>query len=219
MMVVCEGGFVVYDIGFVNVLVDVVIVEYDFNLFGYDDDVVIVCMGQIDDLFFDVMFVDLYYVLILLKSIGKEYFYFVYVYEYFVVQGCEIVVVDVVCMFIEFIVCIVVCDVVVVGIGFFVVFGGGCWNLLIFDGFCVVLLEIEVVLVDEFGVLVDSKEVIFFVFIGWLIMYGVVVIVFGGMGVCEFCILGMIILGVGLLQMLELVVVIDFFMFVEVLVF
>lgn len=206
MTVVGLDGLSAYDIGPANALVDAVVVAEGLNERGYDADAAIARTGTIDDALLAALLADPYYVLAAPKSTGKEHFHLDYVRAHLdrlAADGREISVADLVRTLTELTVRTVAQDVRAAGIGFLAVSGGGCHNPLIMQGLRDALPEVEVVLADELGAPVDSKEAILFALIGWCTMHGVAAVTPGGTGAREPRILGTITPGAGPLRMPE----------------
>lgn len=129
ILIFCEGVLCGFDIGFVNVLMDVWCQCYCGVLFDVDG--VFVVSGQVDEFLLVYWWVDFWFVLLLLKSIGCEQFYLVWVEV--VMDGEVWLLVDVQVMLLELIVVIVV-DVLLVyllGVVWLLVCGGGVCNLVL----------------------------------------------------------------------------------------
>ena len=206
MTVVGPDGLSAYDIGPANALVDAVIVAESLNERGYDADAAIARAGTVDDALLDALLADPYYALPAPKSTGKEHFHLEYVREHVARQrdrGREIAIPDLVRTLTELTVRTVAADVVAAGIRFLAVSGGGCHNPLILQGLRDALPGVEVVLADELGAPVDSKEAILFALVGWCTMHGVAAVAPGGTGAHEPRILGTITPGAGPLRMPE----------------
>lgn len=206
MTVVGPDGLSAYDIGPANALVDAVVVAEGLNERGYDADAVIARTGTVDDALLAALLADPYYALPAPKSTGKEHFHLDYVRAHLdrlAADGREISVADLVRTLTELSVRTVAQDVRAAGIGFLAVSGGGCHNPLIMQGLRDALPGVEVVLADELGAPVDSKEAILFALIGWCTMHGVAAVTPGGTGAREPRILGTITPGAGPLRMPE----------------
>lgn len=206
MTVVAPEGLSAYDIGPANALVDAVVVAEGLNDRGYDADAAIARTGAVDEELLAALLADPYYALTAPKSTGKEHFHLDYVRRHvdaLRASGREVSVADLVRTLTELTVRTVAQDVVAAGIRFLAVSGGGCHNPLIMRGLRDALPEVEVVLADELGAPVDSKEAILFALIGWCTLHGVAAVTPGGTGAREPRILGTITPGAGPLQMPE----------------
>ncbi|MFF7294000.1 anhydro-N-acetylmuramic acid kinase [Microbacterium sp. NPDC008134] len=201
MTVVADGRVSAYDIGPANALVDAVVVDRALNDKGYDEDAAIARAGATDEALLADLLADPYYALTAPKSTGKEHFHLDYVRAH--VADRDISDADLVRTLTELTVRTVAQDVVAAGIRFLAVSGGGCHNPVILDGLRSALPEVDVVLADELGASVDSKEAILFALIGWCTMHGVAAIVPGGTGARAPRILGTITPGEGPLRMPE----------------
>lgn len=201
MTVVADGRVSAYDIGPANALVDAVVVDRGLNDKGYDDDAAIARAGVVDDALLATLLADPYYALAAPKSTGKEHFHLDYVRAH--VADRDISDADLVRTLTELTVRTVARDVVAAGIRFLAVSGGGCHNPVILEGLRSALPDVDVVLADELGASVDSKEAILFALIGWCTMHGVAAIVPGGTGARAPRILGTITPGEGPLRMPE----------------
>ncbi|MCK2030456.1 anhydro-N-acetylmuramic acid kinase [Microbacterium galbinum] len=201
MTVVADGRVSAYDIGPANALVDAVVVDRGLNDKGYDEDAAIARAGTIDEALLADLLAEPYYALSAPKSTGKEHFHLDYVRAH--VAEREISDVDLVRTLTELTVRTVAQDVAAAGIRFLAVSGGGCHNPVILDGLRSALPGVDVVLADELGASVDSKEAILFALIGWCTMHGVAAIVPGGTGARAPRILGTITPGEGPLRMPE----------------
>jgi anhydro-N-acetylmuramic acid kinase len=201
MTVVGPHGLSAYDIGPANALVDAVVVAYGLNERGYDADAAIARSGSVDEALLTALLAEPYYALPAPKSTGKEHFHLDYVRSH--TEGRDIAVADLVRTLTELTVRTVAQDVRSAGIGFLAVSGGGCHNPVIMEGLRAVLPEVKVVLADELGASVDSKEAILFALIGWCTMHGVPAVIPGGTGAREPRILGTITPGAGPLRMPE----------------
>lgn len=199
MTVVADGRVSAYDIGPANALVDAVVVDRGLNDKGYDEDAAIARAGTIDEALLADLLAEPYYALSAPKSTGKEHFHLDYVRAH--VAEREISDADLVRTLTELTVRTVAQDVEAAGIRFLAVSGGGCHNPVILDGLRSALPGVDVVLADELGASVDSKEAILFALIGWCTMHGVPAIVAGGTGAREPRILGTITPGAGPLVM------------------
>ncbi|WP_091227713.1 anhydro-N-acetylmuramic acid kinase [Microbacterium sp. 3J1] len=206
MTVVGPQGLFAYDIGPANALVDAVVVAEGLDERGYDADAAIARTGTVDDALLAALLADPYYALPAPKSTGKEHFHLDYVRSHvdrLSRQGRAIAVPDLVRTLTELTVRTVAQDVTAAGIRFLAVSGGGCHNPLIMEGLRAALPDVEVVLADELGAPVDSKEAILFALIGWCTMHGVAAVTPGGTGAREPRILGTIAPGAGPLRMPE----------------
>jgi len=206
MTVVSPDGLSAYDIGPANALVDAVVVAEGLNDRGYDADAAIARTGAVDEDLLAALLADPYYSLGAPKSTGKEHFHLDYVRAHvdrLTGSGRRISVPDLVRTLTELTVRTVAQDVRAAGIGFLAVSGGGCHNPLIMQGIRAALPDVEVVLADELGASVDSKEAILFALIGWCTMHGVAAVTPGGTGAHEPRILGTITPGAGPLRMPE----------------
>lgn len=206
MTVVGPDGLSAYDIGPANALVDAVVVAEGLNDRGYDADAAIARTGAVDEDLLAALLADPYYALSAPKSTGKEHFHLDYVRAHvdtLTAQGREISIPDLVRTLTELTVRTVAQDVRAAGIRFLAVSGGGCHNPLIMQGLRDALPGVEVVLADELGASVDSKEAILFALIGWCTMHGVAAVTPGGTGAREPRILGTITPGAGPLRMPE----------------
>lgn len=206
MTVVGADGLSAYDIGPANALVDAVVVAEGLNERGYDADAAIARTGTVDEALLATLLADPYYALPAPKSTGKEHFHLDYVRAHIdrmTADGREISVPDLVRTLTELTVRTVAQDVRAAGIRFLAVSGGGCHNPLIMQGLRDALPGVEVVLADELGAPVDSKEAILFALIGWCTMHGVAAVTPGGTGAREPRILGTITPGAGPLRMPE----------------
>lgn len=201
MTVVADGRVSAYDIGPANALVDAVVVDRGLNDKGYDEDAAIARAGTIDEALLADLLAEPYYALSAPKSTGKEHFHLDYVRVH--VAEREISDADLVRTLTELTVRTVAQDVAAAGIRFLAVSGGGCHNPVILDGLRSALPGVDVVLADELGASVDSKEAILFALIGWCTMHGVAAIVPGGTGARAPRILGTITPGQGPLRMPE----------------
>ncbi len=201
MTVVGPDGLSAYDIGPANALVDAVIVAEGLNELGYDADAAVARTGVVDHDLLAALLADPYYALPAPKSTGKEHFHLEYVRSH--TEGRDVAVADLVRTLTELTVRTVAQDVHAAGIGFLAVSGGGCHNPLIMDGLRAALPLVDVVLADELGAPVDSKEAILFALIGWCTMHGVAAVTPGGTGAREPRILGTITPGPGPLRMPE----------------
>lgn len=204
MTVVGPGGLVAYDIGPANALVDAVVVSEGLNEHGYDADAAIARTGAVDDALLDALLADPYYALPAPKSTGKEHFHLDYVRGHVDDarrQGREVSAPDLVRTLTELTVRTVAQEVAAAGIRFLALSGGGCHNPLILQGLREALPDVEIVLADELGAPVDSKEAILFALIGWCTMHGVPAVTAGGTGAREPRILGTITPGDGPLRM------------------
>lgn len=207
MTVVGPDGLSAYDIGPANALVDAVVVAERLNERGYDADAAIARTGTIDEELVEAFLADPYYSLAAPKSTGKEHFHLDYVRAHVDrltgSSGRVVSVPDLVRTLTELTVRTVTQDVLAAGIRFLAVSGGGCHNPLIMQGLRAALPDVEVVLADELGASVDSKEAILFALIGWCTMHGVAAVTPGGTGAREPRILGTITPGTGPLRMPE----------------
>ncbi|GAA1228637.1 anhydro-N-acetylmuramic acid kinase [Microbacterium phyllosphaerae] len=206
MTVVGPGSLSAYDIGPANALVDAVIVAEGLNERGYDADAAIARTGAVDEDLLSALLADPYYALSAPKSTGKEHFHLDYVRAHvdrLTGTGRDLSVPDLVRTLTELTVRTVAQDVRAAGIRFLAVSGGGCHNPLIMQGLRDALPGVEVVLADELGASVDSKEAILFALIGWCTMHGVAAVTPGGTGAREPRILGTITPGAGPLRMPE----------------
>lgn len=201
MTVVTDGQITAYDIGPANALVDAVVVDRGLNDKGYDDDAAIARAGTVDDALLATLLADPYYALAAPKSTGKEHFHLDYVRAH--IEGRDISDADLVRTLTELTVRTVANDVRAAGIRYLAVSGGGCHNPVILDGLRSALPDVDVVLADELGAPVDSKEAIFFALIGWCTLHGVPAIVPGGTGARAPRILGTITPGAGPLRLPE----------------
>ncbi|MEV7800833.1 anhydro-N-acetylmuramic acid kinase [Microbacterium foliorum] len=203
MTVVGPDGLSAYDIGPANALVDAVVVAERLNERGYDADAAIARTGTVDDDLLETLLADPYYSLSAPKSTGKEHFHLDYVRAH--VDGVRpgIAPADLIRTLTELTVRTVAQDVRAAGIRFLAVSGGGCHNPLIMQGLRDALPDVEVVLADELGAPVDSKEAILFALIGWCTMHGVAAVTPGGTGARVPRILGTITPGAGPLRMPE----------------
>ncbi|MFK0403153.1 anhydro-N-acetylmuramic acid kinase [Microbacterium sp. NPDC090225] len=199
MTVVADGRVSAYDIGPANALVDAVVVDRGLNDKGYDEDAAIARVGTVDAALLAELLADPYYALSAPKSTGKEHFHLDYVREH--VADRAISDADLVRTLTELTVRSVAQDVAAAGIRFLAVSGGGCHNPIILEGLRSALPGVDVVLADELGASVDSKEAILFALIGWCTMHGVAAIVPGGTGARAPRILGTITPGEGPLRM------------------
>ncbi|WP_120494381.1 anhydro-N-acetylmuramic acid kinase [Microbacterium phyllosphaerae] len=207
MTVVGPDGLSAYDIGPANALVDAVVVAEGLNDRGYDADAAIARTGAVDEDLLAALLADPYYSLGAPKSTGKEHFHLDYVRAHVDrltgSSGRALSVPDLVRTLTELTVRTVAQDVLAAGIRFLAVSGGGCHNPLIMQGLRAALPDVEVVLADELGASVDSKEAILFALIGWCTMHGVAAVTPGGTGAREPRILGTITPGTGPLRMPE----------------
>jgi len=206
MTVVGPDGVIAYDIGPANALVDAVVVAEGLDPRGYDADAAVARTGSVDDALLAALLADPYYALPAPKSTGKEHFHLDYVRSHVDDarrQGREISAPDLVRTLTELTVRTVARDVRAAGIGFLAVSGGGCHNPLLLQGLRDALPGVEVVLADELGAPVDSKEAILFALIGWCTMHGVAAVTPGGTGARDARILGTITPGRGPLRMPE----------------
>ncbi|WP_447913894.1 anhydro-N-acetylmuramic acid kinase [Microbacterium phyllosphaerae] len=207
MTVVRPDGLSAYDIGPANALVDAVVVAEGLNDRGYDADAAIARTGTVDEDLLAALLADPYYSLGAPKSTGKEHFHLDYVRAHVDrltgSSGRALSVPDLVRTLTELTVRTVAQDVLAAGIRFLAVSGGGCHNPLIMQGLRAALPDVEVVLADELGASVDSKEAILFALIGWCTMHGVAAVTPGGTGAREPRILGTITPGAGPLRMPE----------------
>lgn len=199
--VVGPDGLSAYDIGPANALVDAVVVAEGLNDRGYDADAAIARTGAIDEDLLAELLADPYYALPAPKSTGKEHFHLDYVRARVDRTRPGIAPVDLVRTLTELTVRTVAQDIRAAGIRFLAVSGGGCHNPLIMQGLRDALPDVEVVLADELGAPVDSKEAILFALIGWCTMHGVAAVTPGGTGAREARILGTITPGAGPLRM------------------
>jgi len=203
MTVVGPDGLTAYDIGPANALVDAVVVAEGLDARGYDADAAIARTGTVDEVLLAELLADPYYAQPAPKSTGKEHFHLDYVRAHVERMQPGIAPADLVRTLTELTVRTVAQDVRDAGIGFLAVSGGGCHNPLIMQGLRDALPEVEVVLADELGAPVDSKEAILFALIGWCTMNGVAAVTPGGTGAREPRILGTITPGAGPLRMPE----------------
>ena len=203
MTVVGPHGLTAYDIGPANALVDAVVVAEGLDARGYDADAAIARTGTVDEELLVALLAEPYYAQPAPKSTGKEHFHLDYVRAHVDRMRHGISPADVVRTLTELTVRTVAQDVRAAGIRFLAVSGGGCHNPLIMQGLRDALPEVEVVLADELGAPVDSKEAILFALIGWCTMNGVAAVTPGGTGAREPRILGTITPGAGPLRMLE----------------
>ena len=203
MTVVGPHGLSAYDIGPANALVDAVVVAEGLNDRGYDADAAIARTGVVDEVLLDALLADPYYALPAPKSTGKEHFHLDYVRAQVDRARRGIAPADLVRTLTELTVRTVAHDVRAAGIRFLAVSGGGCHNPLLLQGLRDALPGVEVVLADELGAPVDSKEAILFALIGWCTMHGVAAVTAGGTGAREPRILGTITPGAGPLRMPE----------------
>lgn len=190
-----------YDIGPANALVDAVVTAEALNARGYDADAAIARTGAIDESLLAALLDDSYYALPAPKSTGKEHFHLDYVRAH--MAGREISTPDLVRTLTELTVQAVARDVRTAGVGYLAVSGGGCHNPLIMDGLRAALPEVEVVLADELGAPVDSKEAILFALIGWCTLHGVPAVLPSATGARAPRILGTITPGAGPLRLPE----------------
>lgn len=203
MTVVGPHGLTAYDIGPANALVDAVVVAEGLDARGYDADAVIARTGTVDEVLLAEMLADPYYTQPAPKSTGKEHFHLDYVRAHVDRMRSGIAPADLVRTLTELTVRTVAQDVRAAGIRFLAVSGGGCHNPLIMQGLRDAIPEVEVVLADELGAPIDSKEAILFALIGWCTMHGVAAVTPGGTGAREPRILGTITPGAGPLRMPE----------------
>lgn len=203
MTVVGPHGLTAYDIGPANALVDAVVVAEGLDARGYDADAAIARAGTVDEVLLAELLADRYYAEPAPKSTGKEHFHLDYVRAHVDRARPGIAPADLVRTLTELTVRTVAQDVRAAGIRFLAVSGGGCHNPLIMQGLRDALPEVEVVLADELGAPVDSKEAILFALIGWCTMNGVAAVTPGGTGAREPRILGTITPGAGPLRMPE----------------
>lgn len=203
MTVVGPDGLSAYDIGPANALVDAVVVAEGLNERGYDADAAIARTGTVDEGLLTALLADPYYALPAPKSTGKEHFHLDYIRGHVDRMRPGIPPADLVRTLTELTVRTVAQDVHAAGIGFLAVSGGGCHNPLIMQGLRDALPDVEVVLADELGAPVDSKEAILFALIGWCTMHGVAAVTPGGTGASDPRILGTITPGAGPLRMPE----------------
>lgn len=201
MTIVADGRVSAYDIGPANALVDAVVVDRALDDRGYDADAAIARAGTVDTALLGRLLDDPYYALDAPKSTGKEHFHLDYVRGH--TEGRDIADADLVRTLTELTVQTVARDVRAAGIRFLAVSGGGCHNPLILDGLRTALPGVDVVLADELGASVDSKEAILFALIGWCTMHGVPAVIPGGTGASSPRILGTITPGNGPLRMPE----------------
>lgn len=201
MTVVGPDGLSAYDIGPANALVDAVVVAEGLNDRGYDADATIARTGTVDEDLLATLLADPYYALRAPKSTGKEHFHLDYVRGHVARILPDIAPADLVRTLTELTVRTVAQDVRSAGIRFLAVSGGGCHNPLIMQGLRDALPDVEVVLADELGASVDSKEAILFALIGWCTMHGVAAVTPGGTGARDPRILGTITPGAGPLRM------------------
>ncbi|KQQ67317.1 anhydro-N-acetylmuramic acid kinase [Microbacterium sp. Leaf320] len=205
MTVVGPDGLSAYDIGPANALVDAVVVAEGLNDRGYDADAAVARTGAVDEELLAALLADPYYSLAAPKSTGKEHFHLDYVRAHVDrltgSSGRALSVADLVRTLTELTVRTVAQDVLAAGIRFLAVSGGGCHNPLIMQGLRAALPDVEVVLADELGASVDSKEAILFALIGWCTMHGVAAVTPGGTGARAPRILGTITPGTGPLRM------------------
>ncbi len=201
--VVGPDGLSAYDVGPANALVDAVVTAEGLHPRGYDADAAIARSGTVDEGLLAALLADPYYALPTPKSTGKEHFHLDYVRAHVAATRPDIDAADLVRTLTELTVRTVAQDVVAAGIGFLAVSGGGCHNPLLLDGLRAALPGVEVVLADELGAPVDSKEAILFALIGWCTMHGVAAVAPGGTGAREPRILGTITPGAGPLRMPE----------------
>ncbi|WP_312172139.1 anhydro-N-acetylmuramic acid kinase, partial [Microbacterium sp.] len=185
MTVVGPDGLSAYDIGPANALVDAVVVAEGLDERGYDADAAIARTGTVDADLLAALLADPYYALSAPKSTGKEHFHLDYVRALVDRVRPGIAPADLIRTLTELTVRTVAQDVKTAGIGFLVVSGGGCHNPLIMQGLREALPDVEVVLADELGAPVDSKEAILFALIGWCTMHGVAAVTPGGTGARE----------------------------------
>ncbi|MBT2483767.1 MULTISPECIES: anhydro-N-acetylmuramic acid kinase [unclassified Microbacterium] len=190
-----------YDIGPANALVDAVVTAEALNARSYDADAAIARTGAIDESLLAALLDDSYYALPAPKSTGKEHFHLDYVRAH--TAGREISTPDLVRTLTELTVQAVARDVRTAGVGYLAVSGGGCHNPLIMDGLRAALPEVEVVLADELGASVDSKEAILFALIGWCTLHGVPAVLPSATGARAPRILGTITPGAGPLRLPE----------------
>ena len=199
--VVGADGVSAYDIGPANALVDAVVVAEGLNSLGYDADAAVARTGAVDEALLSVLLDDPYYALPAPKSTGKEHFHFDYVRAHATDRGISTA--DLVRTLTEPTVQSVARDVRAAGVGFLAVSGGGCHNPLIMEGLRAALPGVDVVLADELGASVDSKEAILFALIGWCTMHGVAAVLPGATGARGPRILGTITPGAAPLRMPE----------------
>ncbi|WP_435747911.1 anhydro-N-acetylmuramic acid kinase [Microbacterium sp. PMB16] len=190
-----------YDIGPANALVDAVVTTERLNPLGYDADAAIARSGAVDEALLQTLLADPYYALPAPKSTGKEHFHLAYVRSH--AAGRDITTPDLIRTLTELTVQTVARDVRDAGVGFLAVSGGGCHNPLIMDGLRDALPDVAVVLADELGASVDSKEAILFALIGWCTMHGVAAVRPGATGARAPRVLGTITPGAGPLRMPE----------------
>lgn len=206
MTVVGPDGLSAYDVGPANALIDAVVVAEGLNDRGYDADAAVARTGTVDEELLRELLADPYYALPAPKSTGKEHFHLDYVrahVERLRATGRDLSVPDLVRTLTELTIRTVAQDVRDAGIRFLAVSGGGCHNPLIMQGLRDALPAVEVVLADELGAPVDSKEAILFALIGWCTLHGVAAVAPGGTGARETRILGTITPGAGPLRMPE----------------
>lgn len=206
MTVVGPDGLTAYDVGPANALIDAVVVAEGLNDRGYDADAAVARTGTVHEELLRELLADPYYALPAPKSTGKEHFHLDYVraqVERLRAGGRDLSVPDLVRTLTELTIRTVAQDVRAAGIRFLAVSGGGCHNPLIMKGLRDALPAVEVVLADELGAPVDSKEAILFALIGWCTMHGVAAVTPGGTGAREARILGTITPGRGPLRMPE----------------
>lgn len=199
MTVVADGRVSAYDIGPANALIDAVIADRGLHPKGYDADGAIARNGHVDEAVLAALLADPYYALPAPKSTGKEHFHLDYVQEH--TAGRALSDADLVRTLAEVTVRTVADDVQAAGIRYLAVSGGGCHNPVILDGLRAALPDVDVVLADELGASVDSKEAILFALIGWCTLHGVPAVVPGGTGARAPRILGTITPGEGPLRM------------------
>lgn len=190
ILILCEGVVCGFDMGFVNVLMDVWCQCYIGCIFDVDG--VYVVSGVVDEGLLVGWCLDLWFVLLLLKSIGCEQFYLVWV-EVYMEEG-EYVVVDVQVILLELIVMIVV-DVLLVQqlqIWCLLVCGGGVCNWQLMKWLVVWLLEVQVEFSVVYGLDLEYVEVMGFVWLVQCMMDGLVGNLLGVIGVKGSWILGVI---------------------------
>lgn len=190
-----------YDIGPANALIDVVMVEREVNVLGFDMDGLVAASGRVDDELLARLLDDFYYRLPAPKSTGKEHFHGAYVRSALDGLGREVATNDLVATLTELTVRSVARDVIRAGVDLLVVSGGGSRNPQILGGLRSALPGTRVVLSDDFGAPADSKEAIAFALIGWCTAHGLPGTVAAGTGARSPRILGTITPGAGPLRL------------------
>lgn len=203
MTVISERGIAAWDIGTSNALADAVVVARGLNPLGYDEDAAIALSGQVDETLLATLLAEPYYRLTPPKSTGKELFNLDYVERALAASGRHPSDADLLATLIELSARTVADAVREAGVGYLAASGGGCRNPLLMRRLRELLPEVEVVLTDEIGLPVDTKEAVLMALIGWCTMHGLPGIAPGGTGARTPSILGAITPGTGPLVLPE----------------